>query len=175
MVWVWVATVLAGPMRCEAVYSGAGGACELSGTWSASGVGKSEARARKAAQTRLGALVQAAALHRGTRGAGAGAQALAEQHAARCLEGLEAAAQVHCFEEPGLGQRALCLTRLPESSCWRGLPIEVEAPAWRATETGQALLCREVAVQQASAPLLAQHACQMACNQQVRTTCLYDE
>ena len=175
MVWLWMATALAGPMRCEAVYSGSGGACELSGTWSASGVGKSEARARKAAQARLGALVQAAALHRGPRGAGAGARAFAEQHAASCLEGLEAVAQVHCFEEPVLDQRALCLTRLPESSCWRGLPIEVEAPAWRATETGQTLLCREIAVQQAGAPLLEQHACQVACHKEAKTTCLYDE
>ena len=106
MVLVLVATALAGPMRCEAVYTGAPGACELSGTWSASGVGKSESRARKAARGRLGALVQAAALHRGTRGAGAGAVALAQQHAAACLAGLDSAAQVHCFEEPALGQRA---------------------------------------------------------------------
>lgn len=175
MVLFLVATALAGPMRCEAVYTGAPGACELSGTWSASGVGKSEARARKAARARLGALVQAAALHRGTRGAGHGARELAQQHAAACLAGLDTAAQVHCFEEPALSQRALCLTQLKGSTCWRGLPIEVEAPAWRATETGQALLCEAVAARQATASRLVQHACQIECNQKVRTTCLFDD
>jgi hypothetical protein len=119
--------------------------------------------------------VQAAALHRGTRGAGDGAQALAEEHAATCLAGLDGAAQVHCFDEPALGDRALCLTQLKGSACWRGLPIEVEAPAWRATETGQSLLCQEVAVQQSTAARFQQHACQVECHQKAKTTCLYDD
>lgn len=168
-----ITAALAGPMRCEAVFAGPVGACELSGSWSATGVGRNEAQAARFARQRLTELIEAAVLERGARGSGPGVVAL--EHAATCTEALEDAARVHCFPEDDLGESALCLTQLPGSTCWRGLPLETEGPAWKATEQGREQMCELVAEAQSSASELRQLTCQVECVQRARTSCLYED
>jgi hypothetical protein len=166
---------LAGPpTRCEAVYAGPTSACALSGQWTVTGTGKAEAPARKAALQRLEDLVDRAVESQTLRTAGTLASATAAGDAETCGAEVAKRARVYCYAEPELAKKQLCFADLAVSKCWRGRPIDLEAPAWRAMEEGRGQLCSAVdqALSEDGATPAERLSCQVSCLQEAQVRCV---
>ena len=166
---------LAGPpTRCEAVYDGPTPECALAGQWSVTGTGKAEAPARKAALRRLEALLDQASQSQTLRTAGTLDSATAASDAQSCSAEVAEHARVYCYAEPQLSKKQLCFADLDVSKCWRGLPIDLEAPAWRAMEEGRGLLCSAIdqALTDDDASDAERLACQVSCLQDGQVRCI---
>ena len=169
------AAALAGPpTRCEAVYAGPTPDCALSGQWSVTGTGKAEGPARKAALRRLEALIDNAVQSQTLRTAGTMASATAAGDAQSCGAEVAEHARVYCYAEPQLSKKQLCFADLDASKCWRGLPIDLEEPAWRAMEEGRDRLCSAIdtALTDNGATDAKRLNCQVSCLQDAQVRCI---
>lgn len=168
------AALAAEPVRCEAVYTGPSRACALAGDWSATGTGKSEGAARKNAVRRLETLIDSAVERQSLATEGTMAAATAAQDELSCTSAVGQQARVFCYEEPALADKQLCFADLKASRCWRGGPIDIEAPAWRAMEQGRAQLCERIdqSLVSRDASLVDRLSCQVQCLQDTQVRCI---
>jgi hypothetical protein len=170
------AALAAEPARCEAVFTGPTRACSLSGQWTASGTGKVESQARKAAVRRLEDLIASAVESRQAQTSGTLAAATTARDAFACRQGLAQQARIYCYPEPELIERQLCFASFKDADCWRGLPVTIEAPAWRGMEMGREQLCDAVVD---AVPATASDAhrldCRVRCLQESSVRCIASE
>lgn len=162
-----------GPHRCEAVFVGPTKACELLGTWTVSGAGRSEDAARKVALDRLSELVITALDERALKTAGTPSAALAEAQRKRCPAAAPAAATVVCYAEPALAADQLCFGQLRVPECYRGPSVDMQGVGYKMIEKARDQICAEVDLQleQAGAPALTRLSCAVACMQQAEVRC----
>lgn len=160
--------------RCEAVMTGPSPACELPGTWSATGTGKTEVAAGKAAIRRLENLVVSVAEERAQRTAGTLAQGVAERAADACNQSASTQARLHCYPEPALADKKICLISLADTACWRSAPLDLEGPAWKVMEQGRDLLCStmDANLEAAGASDLERLSCQVSCLENTAAKCI---
>ncbi|MBL8615390.1 MAG: hypothetical protein JNM72_07265 [Deltaproteobacteria bacterium] len=161
------------PHRCEAVFVGPTKECELLGTWTVSGVGRSEGGARKVALGRLAELMIAALDERAAKTAGTASAALAESQRKSCPAAAPAAATVVCYPEPTLAEDQLCFGQLRVPECYRGPSIDLQGVGYKMLEKARDQICTEVdlELERAGATALSRLSCQVECMQRAEVRC----
>lgn len=161
------------PSRCQAVFKGPSGACQLSGTWVASAVGRTAPKAGKLATDRLEALLVAVMAERIAHAEGIDLLDHATEQAAACVAQARAEVHLSCGEEEGLLEQRSCLATFTDRSCWSGGALETEGTSWRAMEKGKLSVCREVERQlsEEEAPAEELARCRRACIEEARSSC----
>jgi uncharacterized membrane protein len=159
------------PYRCEAVFQGPVAACGISQNIVATGHGRNEDQARKAAQARLVEAISAAASVRAVRAADTLASAETRSEVNTCARVSADAARVHCYSEPELNEKRLCFASFEDSSCWRGQMIDLEGPAWKMMETGRTRICARLDETLQDAEAEHRLSCETRCKQQARVRC----
>ncbi len=161
------------PSRCQAVFKGPSGTCQLSGTYVASAVGRTAPKAATAATERLQELLVATMAERLAHSEGLFDLDGARAHAASCLLVSEEAAHISCAAEEGLTELKTCYAAFPDRSCWAGGALTLEGPAWRMQEKGKQAICAEMEAQQLLAGASDQDRarCHRACIEQATATC----
>jgi hypothetical protein len=154
------------PNRCEAVFVGPAKACDLFGTWTAGGAGRSAEQATRNAQERLSALVNAALDERAARGE----SALQREG---CGAALATQVRVVCYPEPDLALDRLCFAQLREPACYRGPSIDLKGVGWKVIEKGRDQICLDVETRLAaqSATDAERLACRVRCLQDAEVRC----
>ncbi len=161
------------PHRCEAVFVGPTKECELLGTWTVSGVARTEDSARKVALGRLAALMIAALDERAAKTAGTASAALAEAQRKSCPAAAPAAARVVCYPEPALAEDQLCFGQLRVPDCYRGPSIDLQGVGYKVVEKTRDQICTQVdlELEQAGATGLSRLSCQVECMQRAEVRC----
>lgn len=161
------------PSRCQAVFKGPSGPCQLSGTWVASAVGRTAPKAGRLATDRLEALLVAVMAERLAHAEGVDMLEHAAEQAAACVAQARAEVHLSCGEEEGLLEQRTCLATFPDRSCWGGGALETFGTSWRAMEKGKDSVCREVERQlsEEEAPAEELSRCRRACIEEARATC----
>jgi hypothetical protein len=154
------------PNRCEAVFVGPAKACDLFGTWTAGGAGRTADQATRNAQERLSALVTAALDERAARGE----SALQREG---CAAALTAQVRVVCYPEPDLALDRLCFAQLREPACYRGPSIDLKGVGWKVIEKGREQICLDVEARLVSqaATEAERLACRVRCLQDAEVRC----
>ena len=160
-------------VRCEAVWRGPDATCGLSGDWAASGTGRSERAARRAAQDRLRETVEYGARLAVQKASGTFAEALRVEEVRACPDAVADEASLLCRAEAELSERRLCYADMPSGPCWSSPIIMVEGPIWKTMEQARELVCDEVdralRARTADEPVLL--ACAVACRADARIRC----
>lgn len=161
------------PHRCEAVFVGPTKECELLGTWTVSGVARSEDAARKVALGRLAELMIAALDERAAKTAGTASAALAEGQRKSCPAAAPAAATVVCYPEPALAEDQLCFAQLRVPDCYRGPSIDLQGVGYKMVEKARDQICAQVdlELERAGATALSRLSCQVECMQRAEVRC----
>lgn len=160
-----------GPHRCEAVFMGPAKDCGLTGAWTVTATGKSEAQARKLAEKRLEEVIAAGVELRAAKAAGTIAMATVEVERKACPATAAESARIYCHAEPDLADESLCFATLEDSRCYTGMPQDARGPGWKALETGLGALCAAVDEEQARASAETQLRCQVACLREAKLRC----
>jgi hypothetical protein len=170
-----VTTVLAGPSpgRCDAVWTGPVGKCEIQGVFVAAGTGKDIEAAGDAALARLLEAVEHDLALRTLKSAGTQAGARMDQWASQCPGEVKRAVELRCAVDPTLAERRICYADFDESACWSGDIVDVEGRVWKAMEQGRNRLCSQVDpwLESRQVSQAERHACSSQCLQGVRVRC----
>ena len=167
-------TPMRGGVRCEAIFQGPVDDCAIPGTWTTTGTGLSERRARANAVERLTQVVEAQAQMRLVRAEGTSAGVRASHMRATCGPTAQKQAKVYCYAEPRLTTDAMCFASLEDSRCWANGPVRVEGRMWRGMEQAREELCRQMDLNLAAkgSPDQERLTCRVKCLQDSQVSCL---
>jgi hypothetical protein len=165
---------LADPARCDAVFIGPAEGCSLSGEWSTTATARSEAKARKLVQQRLGVLIAAGAEGRSERVAGTLAAVTGDADRRSCPAVVQERAHVSCVVDPSLAEDQICLADLDDDACYTGLAIDLVGVAWKVSEQGRLELCAAVdrRLEDSGASASERQACQVSCARHTTVRCV---
>jgi len=170
-----VSTVLAGPSpgRCDAVWTGPVGKCQVQGTFAAAGTGKDVESAGDAALARLLAAIDHDIAVRTLKSAGTQAGARMEEWADHCAAEVTRSVELRCDVDPTLGERRICYGDFEEKACWSGQLVDVEGRVWKAMEQVRVRLCSQVDpwLENRQVSEVERRACASQCLQGVRVRC----
>ena len=173
----WLLTIVAlahatpPAFRCEAVFSPVPSQCPLTQRASASGFGRSEARATESASQRLEGVVGAQALARAERATGTLAESTARAEVEVCVKEARAHAEVYCYREPTLRETRLCVVEFEAPGCGPRVLKSTEGVVWKVNESAREAECQKLtdSLTAASAEQTAQ--CRAQCLEQLVVRC----
>ena len=170
MVWLYVLMALAiadddVPVRCDAVWLSPTKTCPLGRTVAATGTGKNQQMAERAAQGRLELLVREAS------------ELQEFQYPSRPIDGESCAndvmnhGRISCAEASELADAKTCYVSFEADQCIAVDPFQLKGPAWKMMEKGRDKMCSAVATaHQTSAPII-QKKCMSLCLEETIVRC----
>lgn len=157
------------PNRCVATLQLPAEGCAVRGETTVTGVGRTEAAARKAASATLQTAVQKAvtALRISQPG-------VLERDLETCDERVKKAF-VECFPEPALAEPQFCFVSLDDKDCWSGDVLTLEEVGLKVYDVGTAMMCKAVddrlVAQNYTDVAVSRARCAASCARNVRVRC----
>lgn len=134
---VLIQSAFAVPVRCTATFVGPAPGCNVLGTITVDGTGRSDARASRSAERALGGVLEARA-----------AEALVKNPSLRPedFEGCSGTSDrtISCKEDRSLALTGVCFAQFDDALCWQGDVLNWVGPGARALDHGRALMCSDV-------------------------------
>ena len=163
-----------GPTQCDAVFiAPTGKRCQIDGSWAVTASGRSESQAQDRALERLREVVEleiqvrlGQATHEG--------QDLMRPRLAGCATAALESARLYCSDEPRLSEKEYCYASFKDTSCWKGLGVEIKDKAsWKAREMGRTDICEAVEAWmiEDGADEQRRNECKLSCLQTAKVAC----
>lgn len=163
MILLFLGFALAEPARCIAVWSAPTPACAVTEPLRVEGTGRTEEKARSAAQDALADALTYYATARQLRYPALNADA---------ITGCAAAAEqvtVTCFPEADLRRYGTCFASFEAPSCWNGNVWMFESTGWKALDMARHQVCREVEAYNPDP--IHQAECRAQCEAEIKVGC----
>jgi hypothetical protein len=162
------------PTQCDAVFIAPAEAnCQIEGSWATTASARSGAKAKELALNKLQEVIHLEIQVRLNQ-ASPDAQDLIRPLLVGCSSAAMANAEVYCSSEPRLAEKEYCYASFSDSSCWKGVGLEITGKAtWKAMEEGRTEVCAamETWMVERNIDQVKRDSCQLACMQSAKVSC----